>query len=90
MINQKPGGDAGAGSENRFIEKMQQDPGGVNWCYNCLKACNPVTAEYCISQALINAVEGNLDEGLIFCGQRTGEIREISTVHQVVEDLLAV
>lgn len=69
---------------------MQQDPGGVNWCYNCLKACNPATAEYCISQALINAVEGNLDEGLIFCGQRTGEIREISTVHQVVEDLLAV
>lgn len=31
-------------------------------------------------QALINAVEGNLDEGLIFCGLRTGEIREISTV----------
>ena len=55
-----------------------------------VEAGNPQTAKYCISQALINAVEGNLDEGLIFCGQRTGEIREISTVHQVVEDLLAV
>ena len=90
VIIKSPVGMPGRAVKNRFIEKMQQDLGGVNWCYNCLKACNPVTAEYCISQALINAVEGNLDEGLIFCGQRTGEIREISTVHQVVEDLLAV
>ena len=90
VIIKSPVGMPGRAVKNRFIEKMQQDPGGVNWCYNCLKACNPATAEYCISQALINAVEGNLDEGLIFCGQRTGEIREISTVHQVVEDLLAV
>ena len=90
VIIKSPVGMPGRAVKNRFIEKMQQDPGGVNWCYNCLKACNPATAEYCISQALINAVEGNLDEGLIFCGQRTWEIREISTVHQVVEDLLAV
>ena len=90
VVIKSPVGMPGRAVKNRFIEKMQKDPGGVNWCYKCLKACNPATAEYCISQALINAVEGNLDEGLIFCGQRTGEIREISTVHQVVEDLLAV
>ncbi|MCD8110379.1 MAG: hypothetical protein LUE14_09835 [Clostridiales bacterium] len=27
-----------------------------NW-YNCLKACDPKTAAYCISQVLINAVK---------------------------------
>lgn len=67
---------------------MQKTPGGVDWCYNCLKACSPATADYCISQALIQAAEGNLDEGLIFCGSRIGEIHSISTVRQVVEELL--
>lgn len=36
----------------------------------------------------IQAAIGNLDEGLFFCGSRTGEIKEITTVHQVVEELL--
>ena len=88
MIIKSPVGMPGRAVKNKFIEKVQNAPGGVKGCYNCLKACNPATAEYCISQALINAVEGNLDEGLIFCGLRTGEIREISTVRQVVEELL--
>ena len=87
-IIKSPVGMPGRAVKNKFIEKVQNAPGGVKGCYNCLKACNPATAEYCISQALINAVEGNLDEGLIFCGLRTGEIREISTVRQVVEELL--
>ena len=88
VIIKSPVGMPGRAVKNKFIEKVQNAPGGVKGCYNCLKACNPATAEYCISQALINAVEGNLDEGLIFCGLRTGEIREISTVRQVVEELL--
>ena len=87
-IIKSPVGMPGRAVKNKFIEKVQNAPGGVKGCYNCLKACNPATAEYCIAQALINAVEGNLDEGLIFCGLRTGEIREISTVRQVVEELL--
>ena len=88
VIIKSPVGMPGRAVKNKFIEKVQNAPGGVKGCYNCLKACNPATAEYCISQALINAAEGNLDEGLIFCGLRTGEIKKITTVHQVVEELL--
>lgn len=88
VIIKSPVGMPGRAVKNKFIEKIQSIPGGVKGCYNCLKACNPATAEYCISQALMNAVEGKLDEGLIFCGARTGEIREITTVRQVVEELL--
>ena len=88
VIIRSPVGMPGRAVRNKFIEKVQRAPGGVQGCYNCLKACSPATAEYCISQALINAAEGNLEEGLIFCGSRTGEIQEITTVHQVLEDLL--
>ena len=59
----------------------------ITYCYNCLKACDPSTAKYCISQALINAVQGDTDNGLIFSSTRVGEISEISTVKEVMDDL---
>ncbi|MGO0916206.1 hypothetical protein ACTPEM_23555, partial [Clostridioides difficile] len=37
-------------------------------CYNCLIPCNPKETPYCISQALINAVKGDVENSLLFCG----------------------
>lgn len=88
-IIKSPVGMPGRAIRNAFIRRMETAPDRVTHCYQCLKACNPAKAPYCISKALINAVEGNLDEGLIFCGSRIGEIREITTVHQVVSELLS-
>lgn len=59
----------------------------ITFCYNCLKACNPQTAKYCISQALINAVKGDLEHGLIFCSAKVGQIKGIWTVKEVMEEL---
>lgn len=87
VIIKSPVGMPGRAIKNAFIDEMTANPGGVNYCFNCLKACNPATAPYCITQALINAVEGDLAHGLIFCGSRVGEITEISTVAEVLKDL---
>ncbi len=37
-------------------------------CARCLKTCNPAKVPYCITHALIEAVKGNVEEGLFFCG----------------------
>ena len=37
-------------------------------CFQCLKHCNPGTTPYCITQALINAAKGKIDDALLFCG----------------------
>ena len=55
-------------------------------CRQCLKTCHPATAPYCITEALINAVEGNLDEGLIFCGSNAYHAEKIETVAEIMEE----
>lgn len=89
VIIDSPVGMPGRAVRNAFIENVSANPPRITHCFQCLKACTPAKAPYCITQALINAVSGDLDHGLIFCGARVGEIREISTVAQVMKELQA-
>ena len=59
----------------------------VKKCYNCLEKCDPRTVPYCITKALIDAVKGDIKNGLIFCGENVDRIREITTVHDLMEEL---
>ena len=56
-------------------------------CLKCLKKCNPANIPYCITERLINAAEGNVDNGLLFCGANAYMQNEITTVHRVIEKL---
>jgi len=87
IIIESPVGMPARVIRNSFVERMIHGDEKITYCYNCLKACNPSTAKYCISQALINAVQGDTDNGLIFSSTRVGEISEISTVKEVMDDL---
>lgn len=87
IIINSPVGMPGRAVKNPFVEEMISNPGNVTYCYNCMRACNPAVAPYCISQALINAVKGDLDNGLIFCGKRVDELKEMSTVHDIMQEL---
>ena len=40
-----------------------------------------------ITQALINAVKGDIENGLIFCGSNVGRIHQMTTVHNLMEEL---
>ena len=77
----------GRALRNAFIERVNRGGEKIAWCFNCLKACNPKTADYCITQALIDAVRGDRQNGLFFCGARIGEIREITTVKELMKEL---
>ncbi len=88
VILQSPVGMPGRAVKNAFVERVLTAPPKIQKCFQCLRACDPATAPYCITQALINAVQGDLEHGLIFCGARTGEIRQISTVAAVMDRLL--
>ncbi|MCD8365728.1 MAG: nitronate monooxygenase [Clostridiales bacterium] len=87
VIIRSPVGMPGRALKNAFIDKMNTNPGKVTYCFNCMKGCNPATAPYCISLALINAVVGNLDQGVIFCGSRVGEINRMTTVPELMREL---
>ena len=86
-IIKSPVGMPGRAVRNAFIERVSSGTEKIAGCFNCLKACNPKTADYCITQALIDAVNGDLENGLFFCGARIGEIKEITTVHEIMKEL---
>ncbi|MEM5769181.1 MAG: nitronate monooxygenase [Bacillota bacterium] len=56
------------------------------WCAGCIKHCDPATTHYCITHALIEAVKGNVEEGLFFCGAGVDRVNQITTVAQVLEE----
>lgn len=89
QIIKSPVGMPGRALRNKFIEKVEQSACKVEKCYGCLAKCNPAEIPYCITDALIKAVKGDIDNGLVFCGSNTGRITQISTVKQVMDELMA-
>ena len=45
---------------NPFLEKISHGKECITKCYRCLEKCNPKEAPYCITQALIRAVKGDV------------------------------
>lgn len=83
-----PVGMPGRAIRNKFIEKVEGGSQKVKCLYNCLKPCDPKSTPYCISEALINAREGNIDDGLIFCGSNVYRIDKIVPVKELIHELV--
>lgn len=82
-----PVGMPGRAILNKFVDKTNLGNIKVQKCYNCLTPCNPADTPYCITQALINSVKGDLDNGLIFCGENAYKIKEIVSVKDLMLEL---
>ena len=87
QIVQSPVGMPGRALRNEFIRHLEAGREPIRKCYNCLEKCDPRKVPYCITKALIEAVKGNLDKGLIFCGANVGRIHEMTTVHELMQEL---
>ena len=87
-IVQSPVGMPGRAIRNEFIKGLEKAKRPISKCYNCLEKCNPAKVPYCITKALIAAVKGDLENGLIFCGANVGRIDHITTVHELMRELI--
>ena len=86
-IIKSPVGMPGRALNNAFQDKVRAGMTKVERCYQCLAKCNPAEIPYCITKALVNAVKGDLDNGLIFCGANVGRIHQIVSVHDLMQEL---
>ncbi len=57
-------------------------------CARCLKNCDPANVPYCITHALIEAVKGNVEEGLFFCGANVGRLDRMYSVRELIDELM--
>lgn len=86
-IIQSPVGMPGRALRNAFIDRLKDDRLPIKKCYNCLEKCNPAKVPYCITKALIDAVKGDVENGLVFCGANVGRIQKMTTVHELMQEL---
>ena len=90
-IVKSPVGMPGRALNSPLIKRLEE---GIRLnpdrCNLCLKACpHGEKTPYCISRALIEAVKGNVEDGLFFCGENVGRINEIKTVKALMEEIMA-
>ena len=88
VLVKSPVGMPGRAIMNPFMkrvmlgEKIPHTP-----CHGCLAKCNPAEIPYCITDALIAAARGRIEEALLFCGAKAYRAKRIETVQEVVESL---
>ena len=88
VIVKSPVGMPGRAILNPFMkrvmlgEKMEHTP-----CHRCLARCNPAEIPYCITDSLICAAKGDVEEALLFCGADAYRQTRMETVKEVIDSL---
>jgi NAD(P)H-dependent flavin oxidoreductase YrpB (nitropropane dioxygenase family) len=90
VIIKSPVGMPGRAIRNKFLKDLEvREKLPIKCDYRCLSACKVSEAKYCIAQALVNSYFGDVDHGLIFCGQNAYRCDRIVTVKELIAELLA-
>lgn len=87
-IMMSPVGLPGRALNNKFLHHVEEvGKVKVAKCYRCVHKCDPADTPFCITQALIDAVEGRTEEGLMFVGADAYKLTEMTTVQSVMDEL---
>lgn len=86
-IVQSPVGMPGRAIKNPFMDRVKTEKCGIEHCYHCIVTCRPAEIPYCITQALVNAAEGRVEDALLFCGSNAYRSHKIETVEDIMNEL---
>lgn len=86
-IVSSPVGMPGRALRNEFVKRIEAERLAPKRCNNCLVTCDPKTTPYCITDALMEAAKGNVENGLIFCGSNAWKADKITTVKEIFKEL---
>jgi len=87
VLVSSPVGMPGRAVKTPFIEKMLQgeDISAGKCLFKCLKKCNH---KYCISERLMAAFNGDVENGLVFSGANTFKMKEILSVQEIFDSFV--
>ena len=89
-IIQSPVGMPGRALQGKFLERVKLGLTKPKTCpYNCLHTCDYKVVPYCIIVTLYNAYKGKMDKGYAFAGSNAYLSTRISTVKEVMDDLVS-
>jgi len=86
VLIDSPVGLKGRSILNAFVKRLfNGDNLKPTECDNCLKHCS---RSFCILKALIRAQQGDVETGLVFSGERVGEIKDVLSVKDIIKNLI--
>ena len=89
VLIKSPVGMPGRALKTKFVKDLFANKipafSDIKKCVTCLKYCK---RNYCIIEALENAQMRNMEKGLVFCGERVGEIKDILPVKKIIANLV--
>lgn len=89
VIVKSPVGMPGRAIKNAFMEQVQSGERIPHSpCHGCLHKCSPDEIPYCITDALVHAARGEVEDALLFCGANAYKADRIETVKEVIDSLL--
>lgn len=89
VIVKSPVGMPGRAIKNKFMQKvMAGEKFTPKRCLGCLQKCNPAQIPYCITERLVSAAKGDVDNALLFCGANAYKEKKITTVKEVIQNLM--
>lgn len=88
VIVKSPVGMPGRAIRNAFVDKAKQGQIPHGKCHLCVSTCKPAETPYCITDALVNAAKGNLDEALLFCGSNACRSDHLEHVSDIMKEFL--
>ena len=89
VIIKSPVGMPARALNNNFVKSVAQKPIPIKECNGCLTTCNYKAASYCITEALVKAAKGDVENGLVFCGGKAYKNKKMETVKEIFDEFVA-
>ncbi len=86
VIVKSPVGMPGRAILNSFMQKAKEGKIAHGRCHSCISTCKPNETPYCITDALVNAVKGNTEEALLFCGANAYRATKLEHVKDIMDE----
>lgn len=86
VIVQSPVGMPGRAILNPFMKRAKQGPIPHGKCRLCVSTCKPTETPYCITEALVSAAEGKVDDALLFCGSNAYHAQGLEHVADIMRE----
>ena len=86
VIVNSPVGMPGRAILNPFMKRAKEGQIPHGKCHLCISTCKQAETPYCITDALVNAVTGKLDDGLLFCGANAYRATKLEHVKDIMDE----
>lgn len=84
VIVQSPVGMPGRAILNPFMKRAKEGQIPHGKCHLCISSCKGADTPYCITDALVNAVKGKVDDALLFCGANAYRATHLEHVRDIL------